>query len=144
MEPSKTRLVAWEPRVILLDTHVAIWLIGSPGHLSARAREAILGARKTGEELAYSPVSLYEFAYAAQRGRLHLRATIRESIAALQGRLKEVPLNAAIVICAAELPDRFHGDPMDRMIAATAIVKDCVLLTADGKIRKAGVCKTLW
>jgi PIN domain nuclease of toxin-antitoxin system len=42
------------------------------------------------------------------------------------------------------LPDPFHGDPMDRIIAATAIVEDCVLLTIDEKIRQSGVCKTLW
>jgi PIN domain nuclease of toxin-antitoxin system len=130
--------------MILLDTHVAVWLLGSPDRLSAKAREAILHARRTGEEVGYALVSLYEIAYAAHRNRLPLNASIRDSIAALQSRLKEVPLTAAIVICAAELPDQFHGDPMDRIIAATAIVEDCVLLTADGKIRRAGVCKTLW
>jgi PIN domain nuclease of toxin-antitoxin system len=130
--------------MILLDTHVAVWLLGSPDRLSVKAREAIIDARLRGEELGYSPVSLYEIAYAAHRNRLLLNASIRDSIAALQGHLQEVPLTAAIVICAAELPDQFHGDPMDRIIAATAIVESCVLLTADGKIRRAGVCKTLW
>jgi PIN domain nuclease of toxin-antitoxin system len=98
----------------------------------------------SGEELGYSPVSLYEIAYSAHRGRLLLNASLRDAIAALEARLHPVPLTAAIAISAAELPDHFHGDPMDRMIAATAIVEDCVLLTADGKIRQAGVCKTLW
>jgi PIN domain nuclease of toxin-antitoxin system len=130
--------------MILLDTHVAVWLLGSPDRLSVKAREVIIHARRTGEALGYSPVSLYEIACAAHRNRMHLNASIRDSIAALQGRLQEVPLTAAILICAAELPDHFRGDPIDRMIAATAIVEGCVLLTADGKIRRAGVCKTLW
>jgi PIN domain nuclease of toxin-antitoxin system len=130
--------------VILLDTHAAIWLVGSPDRLSAGARAAILHARSTGEELGYSPVSLYEIAYTAHRNRLRLNASIRDFIAALEDRFKSVPLSASIAICAAELPDHFHGDPIDRMIAATAIVEDCVLLTADGRIRQAGVCQTLW
>jgi PIN domain nuclease of toxin-antitoxin system len=33
---------------------------------------------------------------------------------------------------------------MDRIIAATAIVEDCVLITHDDKIRGANVCKTIW
>ena len=33
---------------------------------------------------------------------------------------------------------------MDRMIVATAITMDCVLITADDRIRRANVCKTLW
>lgn len=130
--------------MILLDTHVAIWLLGSPGRLSNKAREAILHARMTGEELGVSPVSLFELSYAVQRGRLVLNASLRDTIAALEARLHLVPLSAAIAISAGELSDHFHGDPMDRIIAATAMAQDCVLLTADTKILSAGVCKTLW
>jgi PIN domain nuclease of toxin-antitoxin system len=33
---------------------------------------------------------------------------------------------------------------MDRIITATAIVMDCVLITRDSKIRQANICKVLW
>src|SRR5208283_4011509 len=104
-----------------------VWLLGSPERLSARARAAILQARNTGEDLGYSPVSLYEIAYAAHRNRLCLNASIGDTIAAMERLLKVVPLSASIAICAAELPDHFHGDPIDLMIAATAIIENCVL-----------------
>ena len=65
-------------------------------------------------------------------------------MASIQARLELVPLTAAIAVCAAEIPAPFHGDPMDRIIAATAIVEDCVLITHDDKIRGANVCKTIW
>jgi PIN domain nuclease of toxin-antitoxin system len=130
--------------VILLDTHVVVWLMMSPEHLSVRARAAILQARIAGEKIAYSPVSLYEIANAARRKRLHLDVTIQEFIAAVQAKLELIPLTSSIAICAAELPHTFHGDPMDRMIAATAIVMDCVLITHDGRIRGASVCKVIW
>jgi len=130
--------------MILLDTHVAVWLLGSPGRLSIRARNAIVHARATGEELGYSPASLYEIAYLARKGRLILNAGIRDFIAEMEARLHLIPITSSIAICAAELEEPFHGDPMDRMIAATAIVEGCVLLTADEQIRRAGVCKTLW
>jgi PIN domain nuclease of toxin-antitoxin system len=130
--------------MILLDTHVIIWLLMSRERLSARAHDAILQARAAPEKLVYSPVSLYEIAYAARRERLPLNAPTEKFMAAIQARLEMVPMTAAIAVRAAQLPDTFHGDPMDRIITATAIVEDCVLITRDERIRKANACKTLW
>jgi len=45
---------------------------------------------------------------------------------------------------AAGLSGPFPKDPMDRLIAATALANDLTLITADGKIRKANLCKVLW
>jgi PIN domain nuclease of toxin-antitoxin system len=130
--------------MILLDTHVIIWLMMDEERLSVKVREAIVEARIEGESLAYSPLSLYEIAYAAGRKRLRLNSATPEFIAAIEARLEPLPLTTAIVICAAELPEPFHGDPFDRVIAATAIVHGCTLVTHDLEIRRSSVCKTLW
>ena len=130
--------------MILLDTHVAIWLLAAPDRLSDGARNAIRQARIAGEKIACSPVSLYEIVYSARRKRLHLNVATEVFIAALQTKIELVPLTARIAVCAAELPDSFHGDPMDRIIAATAIVEDCTLITCDDRIRKSRACKVLW
>jgi PIN domain nuclease of toxin-antitoxin system len=130
--------------MILLDTHVVIWLLTDQKRLSGRAHDAILQARIAGESIACSPVSLYEIVYAAQRNRLPLNSPVEEFINAIQSKLDLVPLTAAIAVCAAELSDPFHGDPIDRMIAATAIVMDCTLITYDSQIRQANLCKVLW
>jgi PIN domain nuclease of toxin-antitoxin system len=130
--------------VILLDTHVVIWLLTARERLSAKAQDAILQARVAEEKLACSPVSLYEIAYAVHRKRLLLNTPAEEFIAAIQSKLEMVPVTAGIVVCAAQLPDPFHGDPMDRIIAATAISEGCVLITHDERILKANVCKVLW
>jgi|WetSurMetagenome_2_1015567.scaffolds.fasta_scaffold455623_2 PIN domain nuclease of toxin-antitoxin system len=130
--------------MILLDTHVVIWLMTDPGRLSRSAHEAILQARIAGERIAYSPVSMYEIAYAVRRKRLPLNSSAAAFIEAIQGKLTMVPLTAEIAVLAAELPDPFHGDPFDRVIAATAIVGDCVLITHDDRIRKSKACKVLW
>jgi PIN domain nuclease of toxin-antitoxin system len=130
--------------MILLDTHVMVWLLVDPERLSEPAREAILQARATGEPIAYSPVSLYEIAYATQRKRLHLTRTTKDFIAAIESRLIEIPLSSAIARCAAELPSHFHRDPMDHIITASAIVTECALVTRDERVRRANVCKTFW
>jgi PIN domain nuclease of toxin-antitoxin system len=130
--------------MILLDTHVIVWMLTAAERISSRAREAIVQARMAGERIGYSPVSLYEIAYAARRNRLLLNIPAKDFIAAASARLDLVPVTAEIAILAAELPERFHGDPMDRMIAATAVTLDCTLITRDEQIRGANVCKTLW
>ena len=130
--------------MILLDTHVIFWLLTTGERLSGRASEVIVEARIAGEKIAYSPVSLYEIAYASQRNRMLLNAPVEDFVKAVQFKLEMAALTAEIVICAAQLPDSFHGDPMDRIITATAIVMDCALITKDEKIREANLCTTVW
>ena len=130
--------------MILLDTHVVIWLLLAPEQLSGKARKAILQARRTGETIACSPVSLYEIANAARRKRLLLNTSTEDFVAAVLARLELVPLTVAIAVRAAELPEPFHCDPMDRILAASAIEENCTLITHDEKIHRANVCKVLW
>jgi PIN domain nuclease of toxin-antitoxin system len=130
--------------VILLDSHVVAWLLIAPERLSGRARDAILQARIAGEKIGCSPVSFYELATAARRGRLELNCTTEEFIAAIRARIESIPLTAEIAVCAAEFPEPFHGDPMDRIIAATAVANNCTLITRDARIRGAKACKALW
>jgi PIN domain nuclease of toxin-antitoxin system len=130
--------------VILLDTHVVVWMLTAPEKLSPVARNAILEARKSDESIACSPISLYEIANAVRRRRLHIRSPIHEFITAIESRVVLAPMTPDVAICAAGLPDPFHGDPMDRIIAATAMVGGYTLITHDDRIRKAGLCKTLW
>jgi len=130
--------------VILLDTHVVVWMMLSPELLSSRVRDAILQVRMAGERIACSSLTFYEIAHAAGRRKLKLNSTVEAFIAAVEGRIDAIPLSPPIAICAAELPEDFSGDPFDRLIAATAIVGDYTLITYDDRIRKAGVCKVLW
>jgi PIN domain nuclease of toxin-antitoxin system len=130
--------------VILLDTHAVIWLLIAPAQLSSRARKAIVQARIAGEKIGYSPVSLYEIANSVRRNRLQLNSPTDDFIAAVQAKLELIPLSASIAVCAGELPSPFHGDPIDRIIVATAIVNQCPLITHDDRIRKANICKVLW
>ena len=78
--------------MILLDTQVIVWLLAEPERLSSKAREAILRARQSGEEIVYSPVSLYEIVFAVRRGRLPLRTSAEEFISAIEIALYVAPL----------------------------------------------------
>ena len=130
--------------MIVLDTHAVIWLLMAPDRISPAAGRAIRAARFSGEALGCSPVSFFEIADAVRRDRLHLYTSIEEFIAAIQKWLIAIPLTAEIAICAGALPDTFHGDPMDRIIAATAVAGGHTLITRDERIRRAKACKTIW
>lgn len=130
--------------MILLDSHVVIWLALTPEKLSPQSAAAVGRAASAGEPLGISVISLYETANAIRRGRIQTVLPEQAFLDRLKSRFKVFPVSSEIAICAAQLPDPFHGDPMDRMIAATAIVEECTLITADHKIREAALCKTIW
>ena len=130
--------------MIVLDTHVVVWLLSDSARLSGTARDAILQARLNREPLGYSLVTIYEISHAASRKRLPLASRVGEFVAALESKLVGIQLTSDIARRAAALPEPFHGDPMDRLIAATALAQDCALITCDARIRSANVCKTIW
>jgi PIN domain nuclease of toxin-antitoxin system len=130
--------------MILLDTQSVIWLLSQPQQLSKLAVAAILEARTNGERLACSPISIYEIIYSSFKKRLSLHCSHGEFIAEMLRKIDLVPLTTQIAQCAAELPEPFHNDPIDRIITATAIVERCTLITSDQKIRQANLCKTIW
>ena len=50
---------------MLLDTHVLVWAMLAPDHLSSRARHALAGST----ERVVSAASLYEITYKARLGK---------------------------------------------------------------------------
>jgi PIN domain nuclease of toxin-antitoxin system len=130
--------------VILLDTHCAVWLAVSPERLSIGAKRSIQETRQTGGKLALSVISLYEIAYIARRKRIQLHVEVRDFLGRLGAEFEIIPVNAAIAAQAAQFPEPFPSDPMDRLIAATALECGLVLITRDDRIHQSGVCRTLW
>ncbi len=107
--------------MILLDTHVVLWLGSDPRKLSKRAVQAIRRARSTGG-LALSCVSLLEVAGLIFRKRIEISATLEDFVAELEQRFVILPLTGAVASAAVRLPVQFPADPMDRIIGATALV----------------------
>lgn len=59
--------------------------------------------------------------------------------------MKSLPVTAEIATVAGQLSEEgFHGDPADRLIAATAIVNSCPLLTKDKRIRASKEVHSIW
>lgn len=117
---------------LLLDTHIWLWSETRPEQLAGAVAEAI---RDSANELWLSPVSVWEFFLLAEKKRIVLDRDAHAELARLNppGRYREAPLTTAIVKAAANLamPQR---DPADRFLAATALVRDFTLVTADQRL----------
>ena len=111
---------------LLLDSHTLLWAIYGSSQLSANAQALILN---DDNDLFYSPVSLYEIAFKASRGRMPA-AAIYLPEAARSSDFREVPLTSLHLVHAARL-DWDHGDPWDRILLAQAHLEDMDLISAD-------------
>jgi len=130
--------------VIVLDTHVVIWLGESPQKVSLPAKRAIRDLESNGQKPIIAGQSLYELAWGVVRGRILTSFPMEELLAEVESRFIVRPLTAQIALAAAQLPSTFPSDPSDRIIAATAIVERIPLLTADQHIRRSRALRTIW
>ena len=118
--------------MILLDTHVALW-IATNSSLGKQSRTLVEQALAE-DGLAISAISFWEISLLIVKNRFKTAktaATLRAEL--LDTGIVELPLTGPIAILAVQLQN-LHGDPADRFIAATAIVHDATLMTADKRL----------
>jgi len=119
--------------VIVLDTHVLIWMDADDAALGPQARARIEQAWRAGE-VAVSAISFWECAMLAEKGRIVLPLAVEGWRAGLlSAGLLEIPLDGRIALAAAGFAD-LHRDPADRFIAASAAVRSAALVTADERL----------
>ncbi|HET7347382.1 MAG TPA: type II toxin-antitoxin system VapC family toxin [Acidobacteriaceae bacterium] len=127
--------------MIVLDSHVAVWLALQPEKLSHRARAAI---RQLEQPPAISTHTLFEVGWLIVRGRIRPQVPLETFLRNMARGFELLPLSTELAVAAAQLPAGFPSDPADRIIAATALVSGAVLITADERIRRSGAVRTLW
>lgn len=130
--------------VILLDTHVLIWLISDFEKLSGPARREIQKARKMGEGLAISSVSLLEVASLYCKNRISLEMPLQAFLQNIEEAFTVLTITSRACARSVELPAHYPRDPADRIIGATALVNGLTLITADRSILAAQSARTMW
>lgn len=117
---------------LLLDTHIILWSVAQPEKLLPEVVEEL---ESESNELWYSPISVWEIHLLAEKGFISLGSDIEKSIRDIfrQIPLIEAPITLEVAIESRQvnLP---HQDPADRFLAATAVVYDLTLVTADKRI----------
>jgi PIN domain nuclease of toxin-antitoxin system len=123
---------------LLLDTHIWLWLVGDPRRLGRSAHQAVKDANN---ELWLSPISTWEALTLHHKGRIEIQGELTAWVTHATAGIKEAVLTHEIMIAARQLS--LHRDPSDRMLAATALVLDLTLVTADERLLGLGTVRTL-
>ena len=116
----------------LLDTHIWIWSLLDPAQLTRKVRRELANPEN---ELWLSPISIWELFVLVEKGRLKLNMEVQAWLdeALEKAPMKEAPITHEVVRLSrsVRLP---HQDPADRFLAATAMVLELTLISADSRM----------
>ncbi len=116
---------------LLLDTHVLLWALSAPKHLSKKARSDI---ENPANDVMFSAASIWEIAIKWALKRSDFRITPNEIVAAaIESGLRELPVRSIAAAHVATLPVH-HRDPFDRLLVAQAVTEPAILYTADPQL----------
>ena len=130
--------------MILVDTHIVLWLALEPARISRKAGAVLEESRRGGEGLGISDMTLLEIAMIETKRRIHLSASLETFLTEVESRFVVLPITSRICVRAMRLPASYPKDPADRIIGATALVEGISLVTADEHIRKSKAVRTVW
>lgn len=130
---------------VLLDTNALLRTVLEPQRLSRRARQTISRASVQGG-LSIASITIWEIAQLVQRRRLPVQGTTSDFLAELLAEtgVMVLELTPTIAELSTAFGAEFPQDPADRIIAATARAHALPLVTADERIRKTPLLKTIW
>jgi PIN domain nuclease of toxin-antitoxin system len=120
---------------LLLDTHAAVWLVEG-GSFSIEAEQAFASATANGQDALVSPMTAWEIAMLAARGRLQMPLAPLawfERLVASPG-IAVAELTPRVLVASCFLPGIPPRDPVDRILAATARECGYRLMTRDSAL----------
>lgn len=131
--------------MIVLDTHVWLWLLHDYGRLSVQAQTLIMQEQQQ-NGLRVSAISIWEVAVKVEPEKLVLPLEINKwyKQAREYTGLSIEPVLPEDLIASTQLPGSFHKDPADRIIVAFARRLSVPLITRDPKILKYPHVETVW
>jgi PIN domain nuclease of toxin-antitoxin system len=131
--------------MILLDTHVWVWLAAEPKKLSRAAAAAIRRATLSGG-ISVASVSLWELAMLFSLGRLRTAGTIESGVRSVMDETGVIvhEITAEIAALATAFPNDYPQDPADRLIGATARSLSLPLITRDQRVLDSKLIKAIW
>jgi len=133
--------------ILLLDTHIFLWLRYESEKLSKLALEACLN---TNNRLYLSIASVWEMQIKHQLGKLELNTSLEDMIEeqCQTNDLQILPITTKHILALYNFPFQlkpsfYHKDPFDRILIAQAVVENAYLVSADSVFKNYQV-KLLW
>ena len=129
--------------MILLDTHALLWWALDPEQLSRPAQEVVREMEDRGGYA--SAISVWELGIKVQRRQLELPITVDELARRIEGGgvVELVSVDTTTWLRTLSL-DWEHRDPADRVIVATAQLKQVPVLTKDRVMHGYEQVECLW
>lgn len=124
---------------LLLDTCAMIWL--SQGEQVAESAKAVIErARKANVTICVSQMSAWEIGMLVSKDRL---PAVKDAAQWFHefidvSKVSVWPLTTDVLVASSYLPEFDHGDPMDRIIVATARAQNFAVVTRDRPILAYG------
>lgn len=131
--------------MILLDTHVLVWMVSESGRLSRSAVREIRRAEAKGE-LAIASITLWELAMLHDQARLRTSGSIESAIGMIleKSKTQVIEISPEIAAASTTFPETFPKDPADRLIGATARALDLILITRDQRLLDSPLIRAVW
>lgn len=131
--------------MIVVDTHIIIWNALKPEMLSGKAEKAISAANNS-DGIIFCEISLWEIAMLMHKKRLSIDIEYTEFIQLILESNKYVfrGITPEIAWLSTGLFSDNNKDPADRIIAATSIIENANLVTADKELRQSKKVATIW
>lgn len=121
--------------MLLLDTHLVLWMALAPERLSKTARRLV---EPRAQALAFSDATLWEVAIKTSLGRDGFEVDPAALRSGLLGEgLTEIAIRPEHLFAVARLPWH-HRDPFDRLLVAQAAFEKLTLLSADAALKAYG------
>jgi PIN domain nuclease of toxin-antitoxin system len=121
---------------LLLDTHAWVWMLNGDMSRVSRAAARLIERVNAASMLFVCDISFWEVALKAVKGQLTLAvdAAVWLDRASHAPGIRYVPLDRNVLVQSTRLRGKPHGDPVDRMLLATAQIHGMPLVTVDAEI----------
>jgi PIN domain nuclease of toxin-antitoxin system len=131
--------------VIVVDTHIIIWDALKPEKLSQKAKETIISANNS-DGIIFCEISLWEIAMLMHKGRLAIDLDYLEFIRLVSDSNRYIfhGISPEIAELSAKIFSSQNKDPADKIIAATSIINNAELITADKGMLESQEVATIW
>jgi len=130
--------------MIVADTHVIIWDALRPELQTHKAKSAIIKANRE-DGIIFCEISLWEIATLMKKGRIHVGIRFLDFVNLVRESNRYVfqGITPEIAELSSHLSLGGNKDSADRIIAATSIIQNARLITADEELRRSTRVKTI-
>ena len=129
--------------MILLETHVVVWMASAPEKLWNTATYSLRKAARGGG-VAIAASTLSELAQLVTSGKFTIAGAVDAFLEGTATRVVVIPINPKVAMLGTRFSAPYPRDQADRLIGAKAVAEGIALVTKDRDIRTYGQVKTIW